>query len=1080
MAIDYAAVANDQVRLKKTAANSIRTLSRLYVDRAHFMFELLQNAEDALRHRPNAWSGPRTVRFRLCSQSLRVSHYGEPFSRSDVEKVCSVGETEKGLTDIGKFGIGFKSVYAFTDRPTIHSGSEDFAIEDFVRPIAVPRIDRDPDETAIIIPLKMTDELANDEIVHGLGGLGVSTLLFLREIEEINWRVEGGRSGLYLRDSKEIEPGVRTVTVMGKEDEQPEIDEEWLIFSRAVSDGLSPAGQVELAFSLAKDDQSRRKWIKRLDRSPLYVFFPTVLETHLGFLVQGPYRTTPSRDNVPAKDDWNRHLVDETALLLRQSLCWMRDNGLLDTDALRCLPIDSTMFDVDSMFAPLYDATKLAISSESLLPRFDTGHVASEFGRIGRTQELRNLFAPTQLAAVYGEQYQLVWLSGDITQDRTPELRRYLMQELNIPELTAEVVIPLLSHRFLEVQTDGWIERLYEFLSGQPSLRPRLEGVPLIRLEDGTHVPPYLDRQIQAFLPSRAKTEFPVVRNTVCVSEKSIEFLRSLGLSHPDPVDDVIRNVLQRYQTDEFDASDADYEADIQRILIAFATDSKEQRKKLEAALRDSTFVMTVDAGDRSKKVSKPSDVYLVTERLSELFDGVDGVLLVDGDYACLKGDGIRELLEACGSMRSLRPVPVPCDLSMERLAEIRRAEGLERYTWSLPISDWTLHGLDGLLSLLPKLEPYERQRRAALLWIALVDLESRRGSRAFEAEYTWGYSRETRRVALDTAFVRQLQKREWVPDSEGNLHVPELVDFATLGWSPNPSLLSKIHFKPPIIDQLAKEVGIELGVLELLKRLGVTSEAELRARLGELEDEASGGSNSEDDMQDAVDELLVGASKPTPSVPDLADREPFERGSIAGRAGFGADTAWGGERKPIRGASGDASTHDLYTHARPTGSKRTPGSSGGRPFVSYVGVHAEEEYPDPNDFDQAARMALEARAIEFVLSCETGWQRTPPNYPGFDLFESGPDGQPKRWCEVKAMTGNFSERPVALSRTQFDFARRQGAAYWLYIVERAGMDSARIVRIPDPAGNARSFTFDHGWLEIAVLDRDEDRQEED
>ena len=294
---------------------------------------------------------------------------------------------------------------------------------------------------------------------------------------------------------------------MGKEDKQPELDEEWLIFSRAVTaNGEQATGQVELAFSLVKDDQSQQERIRRLKRSPLVVFFPTVLETHLGFLVQGPYRTTPSRDNVPGKDDWNKHLIGETASLLLQALRWLRDNDFLDTNGLGCLPIDSAMFGQDSMFAPLYDATKSALSSESLLPRFDAGHVTAACARIGRTQELCNLFTPTQLAAVYGEQHPLVWLSGDITQGRTPALRRYLMQRLDVPELTAETVIPQLGREYLKVQSDVWIERLYEFLSGQPSLQPRLEDVPLIRLENGTHVPPRLDGQVQAFLPCQVTT----------------------------------------------------------------------------------------------------------------------------------------------------------------------------------------------------------------------------------------------------------------------------------------------------------------------------------------------------------------------------------------------------------------------------------------------------------------------------------------------------------------------------------------------------------------------------------------------
>ena len=38
------------------------------------------------------------------------------------------------LTAIGRFGIGFKSVYALTDSPEVYSGSEHFAIDSFVWP----------------------------------------------------------------------------------------------------------------------------------------------------------------------------------------------------------------------------------------------------------------------------------------------------------------------------------------------------------------------------------------------------------------------------------------------------------------------------------------------------------------------------------------------------------------------------------------------------------------------------------------------------------------------------------------------------------------------------------------------------------------------------------------------------------------------------------------------------------------------------------------------------------------------------------------------------------------------------------
>ena len=65
-------------------------------------------------------------------------------------------------------------------------------------------------------------------------------------------------------------------------------------------------------------------------------------------------------------------------------------------------------------------------------------------------------------------------------------------------------------------------------------------------------------------------------------------------------------------------------------------------------------------------------------------------------------------------------------------------------------------------------------------------------------------------------------------------------------------------------------------------------------------------------------------------------------------------------------------------------------------------------------------------------------------------------------------MKGTLKNRPVGLSKTQFECAQRNQDGYWLYVVEEADTKDARIIRIKDPAGQARTFTFDHGWVAIA------------
>jgi hypothetical protein len=813
------------------AQKSGQLAAERYDDRTHFIFELLQNAEDALRRRRD-WQGLRRVTFELTPARLRMSHFGQPFDEADVRSVCEFAESTKDASSIGRFGIGFKSVYTISDRPEIHSGDEDFAIEGYVFPHRVARTDREVDETTIVLPFKTADASVAGEIADALRGLDPNALLFLQHIDEIEWTIEGGGAGVYLRGAPEsLGDAVQRIRVISQQADEPEVDQHWLVFHRDVTgpSGVS-VGRIGLAFSLVPDPESDTWTVELLTVSPLVVYFPTVVSTNLGVLVQGPYSTTPSRDNVPRNDPWNQRLVIDTAHLLVTAVRWLRDNDMLDVSALRCLPLDRSRFPEGAMFTPLFEVVRQAFLTEALLPRFGGGFATAGQARLARTQELRELFDAEQLGTLFGTA-GCAWLTSDITQDRAPELRRYLLQELQVPEVTPEQVVVKLDRQFLEAQTDEWITRLYVFLGTQRALASRLATLPLIRLEDGTHVTAKGGSRATAFLPGPAETSFPTVRRSVCEAAEAREFLVSLGLREPDPVDDVIRNVLPRYQASIGKTEPELYARDIERIRIAFNTDSKAQREKLVEALRETRFVMVVDARDGKGYASKPGEAYMATDRLKALFAGVPEVSIVDGQYDCLRGEEVRDLLVACGASRYLAPEPATSALTSDELTQMRKSAGLERATWGGPPEDLGIRGLTGLLKVLKTLPPSEARERAGTLWEALADLQNRSPG-AFYGSYRWGYSHEVRVAQFDAAFVHQLNRESWVPDAAGELVPPALVTFESLGWRPNPVLQAKIAFKPPIIDQLAKEVGIEPAALDLLRKLGITSVADL-ARLG-------------------------------------------------------------------------------------------------------------------------------------------------------------------------------------------------------------------------------------------------------
>ena len=1030
-------------------------LADRYDDRTHFIFELLQNAEDAMARRVK-WDGPRAVEFSLLPDALNITHFGKPFDEDDVRGICGIGESTKDLTAIGRFGIGFKSVYAFTDSPEIHSGMEHFAIDSFVWPRAVPGSPLPGGRTEIRLPLLRDDVGAVSQIQEGLQRLGPRTLLFLKEIGEISWSVSGGPSGLYLRERSNALGGeVSRVMVIGQDHATDEVEEEhWLVFSRPVSNNEGGVGFVEVAFSLDQGEDSDSWSVRRITDSPLVVFFPTVLSTNLGFLLQGPFRTTPSRDNVPVGDPWNKYLVKETSVLLIDALRELRSLGLLDVSALRSLPLDSSRFVEGTRFAPLFSSVRDALMKECLLPGYKAGFVTGLKAKISRTQDLRDLIGTKQLVELFQSDDELSWLSEEITVDRTPDLRTYLMEELHIDEVTPEWLVSNLTKPFLEAQPDEWIERLYSFLNGQGALLRRLRTMPLIRLEDGSHVVAHNGHQPQAFLPVGGRTGFPTVRKCVCSSEHALAFLKALGLSPPDPVDDVISNVLPKYVQEDVDIPDPDYNSDIERILSAFDTDSTSQRQKLLSALEEVSFVRAVDSGSGSHQFVRTADAYQATQRLKQLFESVPGVLVVDDSKDYLRGDRIRSLLEAAGCPLYLLPVRVKSTLTPSEKFDLRRSAGTADITSEKDVRDSRLSGLQPLLATIRKLPHQEAINRARLLWEALCDVERRRGPRVFQGLYRW-MRYEIRRASFDASFVRLLNEAPWVPDEGGQLRLPGDVLFESTGWETNPFLQSKIHFKPPIIDELAREAGIEPEVLTLLTRHGLTGVEELTAQLvqaGIIEDVDAPEDPSS--VEKALGEFLGEIPDPTGPVP-----EPPEPGGNSNSGSGGS-----------KGGVGQGGHPGLANNGSPSTTGHGAQMGGGKTFVSYVSLDlTDEEEADPDGLSQQERIDLEERAITLIIEGEPELKRTPTNNPGFDLSEVKSNGQPIRWVEVKAMKGTLKDRPVGLSRTQFEFAQKHGQTFWLYVVENAGSpELGRIVKIQDPAGKSKTFTFDRGWLTVA------------
>lgn len=1051
MPSDYAAIREENRAYYGTGVGEYgpRLLADRYAERTHFIFEILQNAEDALARRLGSVES-RTVTFSIENDALKVSHHGDLFNGEDVWGVCRIGDSGKSVTEIGKFGIGFKSVYAFTQRPEIHSGEEHFAITDLVIPMEIDPVKLAPNETLFSLPFNnpnISPKTARNEIMDKLADLDIQSLLFLREIDEIHWKDDSGQQGRYWKETEDLDTNARKVRLCATNTES----EDWLVFSRPVVRDEEEYGHVQIAYWLEVAEATNQFSISFNEfDARLFAFFPTI-PTHLNFLIQGPYRTTPSRDNIPPDDQWNRYLVTETAHLLRESILWLRDRDLLTADILNNLPLDTRQrwIKKSPLLDPIEKYSQAIIRHDRILPKQDGGYVSTETGKLG-TADIRDFLDPSKLTSIIGSETPQFWMSDAIGQYNTKSLYDFLTDACELTPMDTRWLLRSLTETFLEQQPDEWIQKLYAFLSGRYLAKADLASAPLVRLADGRHVQARrADGFPSAYLPGKQPTDFPTVRASVCKDEDAVAFLKELGIHEIDEIDDVEQHVIPKYRDGHDVPESAAYARDIERILSAFKTDSRKRRTEFISVLRNTAFVRAIDAFDQTPNMVTPHTAYWPTKDIRNLFAEVPGIFLADTDpIPSDMEQSFESILDELGIMMAFHPVSFTPKFSAKKKREIRMKEGHVQITAYREefLEDRRIPDLDSVLEIIPRCSVESIKGKANSLWNLLVDLWATNNS-AFYGIYQWQYH-GTQTAKFDASFIERLKETPWIIGADGALCRPSEVVFDDLGWTPHPDLQERIGFQLPIVAELEEKAGFGPGVLARLKAHGITSMEELEKIL----------------------------PRPTPvaqrhTPPSDADDVPQPRATPGDTAGTPR-----GEPRPVR------DTPQTTTAGGAGGTRSSPRSQGthssGRPhaqnegFISYVQVHPGERNSEPSDAEHQRRLDLEGMAVKLIREREPNWIVVPPNTPGYDLYMLDEHEEAVEWCEVKSLSGSLDDWPVSVSRTQFDFAREKGAAFWLYVVEHAGdAEQARILEIQDPAGMARTFTFDRGWRDVALKD---------
>ncbi|MFC2966850.1 sacsin N-terminal ATP-binding-like domain-containing protein [Acidimangrovimonas pyrenivorans] len=472
-----------------------------YPDQAHFVFELLQNAEDA---------EATEVSFSLSEDGCLFEHNGKRlFTERDVRSITGIHNStkEKSSDEIGKFGVGFKSVFVYTLAPEIRSGDFAFRISRLVMP---ERIDDDGGDRAVTrfwFPFnnpKKPKDTAFGEVRAGLRDLAETTLLFLSNIHAINWRIDDGQAGSILR----IEHSDEHIEVLKESGGSTTATSHFLRFSET-AEGLERQ-KVSVAFSLepSKEEetyQSGTPLSKQFKIVPVNgqvaVFFPAEKEkSNLRFHLHAPFVPELSRASIKRDLPANEPLFKQLASMSVAAMRGIKEMGLLTPDFLGVLPNNSD--DLGKQYKTIREKITEAFNDEPLTPTFRKGHAPAKH-LLQAKASLKELLAQEDIEFLVD--YKSVapqWAASRALQGTNVER---FMSGLDINEWDVDDFLEVLADKldasytwsppdedflkWLSKKPVEWMQQLYALLASEPETKDELDQLSdakIVRLMDGS------------------------------------------------------------------------------------------------------------------------------------------------------------------------------------------------------------------------------------------------------------------------------------------------------------------------------------------------------------------------------------------------------------------------------------------------------------------------------------------------------------------------------------------------------------------------------------------------------------------
>ena len=303
--------------------NFIPSIVEKYAESAHFIYELIQNADDALATSATFIVYDDKLIFKHNGKKqFTISKFGDKTGkRGDINSITGFAFSSKkdDCNTIGKFGVGFKSVYQYTNTPKIYDDKFWFKIENYIIPTLIESDHelRKQGETLFEFDFKGDYVKARNEIINRLHNLNKPTL-FLKNLKVINW-MESGKDNhqykkecMYCSSSEGIKYEQCNTNDCGRQNTlylfHKDVKVELGIFSISVGYYINNKGEINT-----------------LVRPDIHCFFATREKFDSCFICHAPFLLTDSRESIKDFENVNHQFLDEIAKLAADSLVILKD-----------------------------------------------------------------------------------------------------------------------------------------------------------------------------------------------------------------------------------------------------------------------------------------------------------------------------------------------------------------------------------------------------------------------------------------------------------------------------------------------------------------------------------------------------------------------------------------------------------------------------------------------------------------------------------------------------------------------------------------------------------------------------------